>query len=225
MKKIILFVLAVNFIVGLAMVSCESTNNEQTTNTEKVASPKVDETRKAAIADSIAKAKQKNDSIAKQKNDSIINVAKGKVVVKSDEFSDRVWVEPKSAPKYRNRNGIYCYFAMENNKPTDNFRFVFQYYAEDWLFIRSIIFNIDGENITIYPNMETDCGGGYIWEWFDENYSYDLELIQKIANAKSVKMKLNGRQYYDTRTLTSTQINDIKLIYEYYKALGGKFKK
>ena len=107
----------------------------------------------------------------------------------------------------------------------NNFRFVFQYYAEDWLFIRSIIFNIDGENITIYPNMETDCGGGYIWEWFDENYSYDLELIQKIANAKSVKMKLNGRQYYDTRTLTSTQINDIKLIYEYYKALGGKFKK
>ena len=52
---------------------------------------------------------------------------------------------------------------------------------------------------------------------------YDEKFIKKIANAKSVKVKLNGRQYYDTRTLKAEQIKSIKDTYEYYLALGGRF--
>ena len=50
-------------------------------------------------------------------------------------------------------------------------RFVFQYYSDDWLFIRNMIFNFDGENVRIIPDrMQTDCGdGGMIWEWCDEH--------------------------------------------------------
>ena len=69
--------------------------------------------------------------------------------------------------------------------------------------------------------------GGKIWEWCDEavvgGNSVDEKFIAKIANAKSVKVKMNGSQYYDTRVLTAEQIKSIKDTYEYYKALGGKF--
>jgi hypothetical protein len=94
-----------------------------------------------------------------------------------------------------------------------------------------MIFNFDGEdNVTIRPDMETDCGdGGMIWEWCDEhvgnsNYNgIDEQFIKKIVNAESVKVKMNGRQYYDIRTLTADQLKSIKDTYEYYIALGGKF--
>ena len=120
-------------------------------------------------------------------------------------------------------------FSVKDGEPR-MLRFVFQYHSDDWLFIENMIFNIDGENITIIPDMETDCGnGGKIWEWCDEavvggncEYSVKEKLIAKIANAKSVKVKLNGSQYYDTRTLTAEQIKSIRDTYEYYKALGAK---
>jgi hypothetical protein len=48
-------------------------------------------------------------------------------------------------------------------------------------------------------------------------------LIKKIAYAKSVKIKLVGKQYYDIKTMSSKQIQYFKYSYEYYKALGGTF--
>ena len=145
----------------------------------------------------------------------------------SMSFQTSCGLPPKTAPKSVNRNGVYCYFVMYEGKPV-TLRFRYQYYSDEWLFIESMIFNIDGENITIIPDMDTDCGdGGKIWEWCDEavigGNSVDEKFIAKIANAKSVKVKMNGSQYYDTRVLTAEQIKSIKDTYEYYKALGGKF--
>lgn len=143
---------------------------------------------------------------------------------KKDEFSDVKWVEPKSRPKYTNQNG-YCMYFSVNNGVVSNPRFLIQYESDKWLFIKNMIFNIDGENITFTPEkMETDCGnGGRIWEWCDE-YAGNLEpLIKKIAYAKSVKIKLVGKQYYNIKTMSQKQIQYFKYSYEYYKALGGTF--
>lgn len=147
--------------------------------------------------------------------------------IKQDEFSNnnKKWYKPKSAPIYTNANGIYCYFQTENGMPS-NLRFRLQYYNDDWLFFSRIQFSIDGKAYEYVPlNTETDSGdGGYIWEWFDESVSEsDKELINALANAKSAKMKLIGRQYYDTRTISQSQINGIKQAVELYKALGGRF--
>lgn len=221
--------------------------------------------RELFVADSIAKAKIRKQEIA----DSIRVVefeTKNKVffTFKKDEFSNVVWIKPKNTPNYRASNAIYCYFALVDNKP-QNFRFVFQYYAEDWLFIKNMVFNIDGENYCITPTMETDCGyGGKIWEWCDTKvyktcpsdeieyteetadmkasaavnehlnkalYSQNgviyteinKDFIQKLANAKSVKVKMNGSKYYDTKTLTQTEIANFNRIYTYFTLLKGEF--
>lgn len=275
MKKILLvlgiWVLACLIIFFSVISTPMKVQNEQRIERERIEKIKQDSiARVEFVRDSIARAEFVRDSIAKaEQNAQIINKLKGNFTHKKDEFSDRTWVNPKNSPQYRNQNGIYCYFSMINGKPTNNFRFVFQYYADDWLFIRNMIFNIDGENYMITPNMDTDCGnGGYIWEWCDVSVSKEIKsddiklgaetkdediqlkaelkvkevereakynvngiwyiditntFIQKLANAKSVKVKLNGRQYYDTRTLTNSQLKTIKETYDYYIALGGTF--
>ena len=141
---------------------------------------------------------------------------------KKDEFSDKTWIYPKDMPKYRNRNATYCYFMKQNNE-VRNFRFVFQYVNSDWLFIKDLIFNIDGK-VFEYRRLDfnTDCQGGQIWEWCDLQLS-DTDLIRALEKAKSIKIKMNGDKYYDTRTLKSTTITSIQETIKYYKALGGRF--
>lgn len=171
-----------------------------------------------AIADSIAliKAKEKKETIAKLANN---------FREKKDEFSDFSWIEHKNTTPYRNYNSIHLNFQKDKNGNVQNLRFVVQYEDDDWLFIRNMIFNIDGENVTFVPNeMERDNDYGRIWEWSDEPASFEPSLVEKIANSKAVKVKFNGDQYYDTRTMSSKQITAFKQTLEYYKALGGSLK-
>lgn len=146
---------------------------------------------------------------------------------KKDEFSNNnlVWYRPKSAPQYTNQNGLYCYFQTENGMPS-NLRFKFQYYSDDWLFFSRIQFAVDGKAYEYIPSdTDTDSGdGGHIWEWFDQSLSQsDKELIYALANAKSAKMKIIGRQYYDTKEITQGQIISIKRTLDLYSALGGQY--
>lgn len=147
--------------------------------------------------------------------------------VKKDEFDPKgkTWYKPKSAPKYTNRNGIYLYFGVQEGKVMA-LRFRVQYYDDDWLFFKKIQFSIDDNAYEYYPsNTETDCGdGGYIWEWFDEALTgSDKSLIYALVEAKSAKMKFIGRQYYDIKSISSTQITDMKRTLDLYRAMGGTY--
>lgn len=167
-----------------------------------------------------------NKSINK---DSIIDVMRSDFNFRKDEYNnaDCMWVEPKSAPKYRSSNRLYAYFAL-NNGQAENLRIVLQYTAEDWLFIKNCQFNIDGWACEYIPSdMQTDNGivGGEskIWEWCDDQLTAaDYQTFLSIGNAKKVKMKLNGQQYYDSRNLTNSEIRSIRKTLEYYRKLGGK---
>ena len=144
-----------------------------------------------------------------------------------DEFdpSALVWHKPKNSPKYTNQNGLYCYF-QSNNKMPSNLRLRMQYHAEDWLFIQKIQFSIDGTAFEFTPRKtETDSGnGGRIWEWFDEGMGKsNTELLDALANAKSAKMKLIGRQYHKVQNITDNQIRDIKRSLDLYEAMGGTY--
>ena len=100
-----------------------------------------------------------------------------------------------------------------------------QYYSDEWLFFNRVQFSIDGKAYEYVPlNTETDNGdGGYIWEWFDESITNsDKDLISALSNAKSAKMKLIGRQYFDIRTISKDQIKNIKRTLDLYKEMGGK---
>lgn len=147
--------------------------------------------------------------------------------VKEDEFSNenRKWYKPKSSPVYTDANGIFCYFNTDHGVPGP-LRFRLQYYSDSWLFFSRVQFSIDGKAYEYIPSdTETDSGnGGHIWEWFDERVNEaDKELINALASAKTAKMKLIGRQYYNIKTITKEQINAFKNTIELYRAIGGKW--
>lgn len=181
------------------------------------------------IKESIDKSKEEEiDFRKKAKIDSAkIKSLKQYFRLRKDEFSNdnKTWYEPKSAPQYTNRNGIYCYFQTENGLPS-NLRLRFQYYSDEWLFFSRIQFAIDGKAFEYIPlRTETDSGdGGKIWEWSDEALSVsDKELIYALANAKSAKMKIIGRQYFDQKTISHDQIINIGRTLELYNALGATY--
>jgi hypothetical protein len=164
--------------------------------------------------------------VAIDKSESIIKLDSSKIKKlkplfkhKIDEFSEdkTVWVIPKSSAQFRNMNGIYCYFA------TGNFRFVFQYHKDDWLFIKKCNFLIDGEPFEYIPqNLKRDNDETGITEWFDDQVNYNnRRLIESLANAKTAKVKLTGDNYVDVRVITKKQISSIKQTLEYYRALGN----
>ncbi len=197
----------------------EDSNNSPSSKSEN-------KTEASVNTDSINKAKAeaaKAAALKKQKNDSILAVVKKDFHNKKDEFSDKVWIEPNNEPKYTNQNAVYCYFEKDGGS-VSNFRLRLQYTSDDWLFIENVIFNCDGNNYTYTPEKVDRDNDTRIWEWFDEQVSAEDEpLIKAIANAKTVKMKLNGQQYYDVRTMTKAQIYFIKQAYTYYKLSGGQF--
>lgn len=166
-------------------------------------------------------------NLAKPKinTDSVVKVFRPDFIFKKDEFENITWVEPKNKPNYTNVNKIFCYFQL-NDENASNFRLRIQYTADDWLFINKITFNIDGDRNIIYipQKMERD-NNSTIWEWCDDQIGNKYEfLISAIANAKKVRVKYDGQQYYNTRTLSSTEIKYIKKTYDFYLALGGEFE-
>ena len=219
--KHLLYLIITAIGCGIILSSCQSrvknssfSNNTDTvdTNMESVDSTCIIEEQKRIAAEEarLQARKAELDKLSKNFNQ------------KKDEFSNKTWIFPNNKPKYRNRNATYCYFMKQNNE-VRNFRFVFQYVNSDWLFIKDLIFNIDGK-VFEYRRLDfnTDCSGGQIWEWCDLQLS-DIDLIRSLENAKSIKIKMNGDKYYDTRTLNSATITSIQETIKYYKALGGRF--
>lgn len=182
--------------------------------------------------DNVAKRSNSNAGTQTKTQEQRIDSAKIKELlpffkVKKDEFdpNGKTWYEPKSAPQYTNRNGIYLYFAVLNGRVAA-LRFRVQYFSDDWLFFKKIQFSIDDKAYEYIPSdTETDCGnGGKIWEWFDEALTgSDKDLIYALVEAKSAKMKFIGRQYYDIKTITKNQVTDMKRTLELYRAMGGTY--
>ena len=141
---------------------------------------------------------------------------------RKDEFGGQVWVEPKDAPQYVNVNGIYCYFMLVDGKPS-NLRFKIQYRADDWLFIQSYKFLIDGNTYDYVPDKVERDNESYIWEWSDTPVSVLSEsLLNSLSKAKTAKIRFVGRQYHKDKDITAQQIASIKRTLELYYALGGK---
>lgn len=159
-----------------------------------------------------------------KKDEAKIKELKPYFSIKKDEFdtSGKQWVTPKGAPNYVNRNGVYCYF-QEDSLSASNLRFRLQYNADEWLFIQKVIFLADGKAYEYYPeNYQNDVGNGDIVEWFDDSANtQSLSIMEAIANAKTAKMKLVGKQYHNIKVIPQTERLRIKRTLDYYRAKGG----
>lgn len=170
----------------------------------------------------------KKDSVATSKVDKKKIEALEKLMVKKkDEFNGVTWVQYKGSPKFRNSNGIYCMYA-EDNSGVSNFRFVVQYLATEWLFIKSYDFAVDGQPFRSWQptKVERDNNGENIWEWSNDaiDNKYTGIFIEGIANAHSAKIRFIGSQYTKDKAITKDQLEGIKAVFELFKSMGGTFE-
>ena len=137
-----------------------------------------------------------------------------------EEFSEnRYFYLPSNYPHYRNTNYMGFYFGGTKEKAND-LHFIIQYSADDWLFIEYIKFDFDGKFDEYGPlNFETNVSNG-VQEWSDESVDYSSQLVQYFKKAKSVKYRLEGKQFYRDYKMSPEKLkkiqNTIKL-YEFMK--------
>lgn len=165
-------------------------------------------------ADSIsAHTQSTNDSIStvdKEKAEKALKNFKKKV----DEFEGVTFYKAPQAPTYSDVNFVYPYIG--NKEGQYWLRLRFQYASDSWLFINSAILMIDGEKFDIDGNWERDHDSD-IWEWLDipvEDKEY--QILKKIADSKTTKIRYIGNQYHDDRTITAKEKEIIKKTLEIY---------
>lgn len=152
----------------------------------------------------------------------IIRSIKPTLRFRKDDFNGG-WYEPASAPKYVNRNGLYAYFNYKDEKtrPGDIY-WTMQFYGDDWLFIKSYIFLIDGKQYSFVPGeVRTDSGnGGMVWEWFNEQATPDaMVILRAISTSKTAKVRMLGSDYRKDVTINEAQKLGIKRILMLHDAL------
>lgn len=232
MKKVIILIF-ISILITVLNSCNQGVKKNDNENSKKLSKEQIDSINRAKEdsirkIDSIRIQKQlvRDDSIArieKIERQEKVKVLSGKFRAVKDEFENRSWIYHKTSSKYTNENDVHLYFQKNTYGSVSNLRFRIQYEGDDWLFIENIVFNIDGNNMRYTPrDVKSDCGyGGRIWEWVDEPAYYNSKIVENIAKAKVVKMKFNGKQYYDIRKMSPKKIQAFKETLEYYKALGG----
>jgi len=158
-------------------------------------------------------------------SDAEFKSALAKMRIQKDSVKNIKWYYDKTSPQYRNRNSFELYAGQESGS-APWLRFNIQYFGDDWLFIKSYFFNIDGETYEIntnYGDVETD-NDSQVWEWYDVNpTSENIEMIQKIIKSKKTVMRLEGSQYHKDVTITQTQKTALKNVLTVFQGLGGTF--
>ncbi|WEN16190.1 hypothetical protein PY254_05855 [Rhodanobacter sp. AS-Z3] len=121
------------------------------------------------------------------------------------------------------------YLAVPDDSDVAGLRWKFQYGGDDWLFIQSLILNVDGKSLPAltfpYGAIDRDNGSGDVWEWHDEFVqSSSVPLFLQLALAKKVIVRFEGRQYYKDHILTTTEKTGMLKIINAYTAMneGGK---
>lgn len=84
------------------------------------------------------------------------------------------------------------------------------YNSDMWLWVKRVDANIDGINSALtYGNFNRDNSVD-IWEWREETpSSTQLQILRKIAAAKSVTLRYYGEEFYSDRKLSQRDIKAI----------------
>ena len=159
-------------------------------------------------------------------SDADFKAALSHMKVKTDSVRGIKFYRDTTSPKFVNQNGFDLYVGYSKGS-TPSLFWEIQYEGEDWLFIQSYFFNVDGftyEFTPDYGTINTD-NNSRVWEWYNEAItSEQVDLIQRIIKSKSAVMRLNGRQYYKDVKISATQKEALQRVLTVFQGLGGDLK-
>lgn len=148
-----------------------------------------------------------------------INSLKAYMRTNYDNVENITWIKDKTSPIYVNSNGFYLYMG----KDKDNYvwlRLKVSYYGNDWIFWKTMIFNIDGQKTSFtlpYGEVKHD-NDTMVWEVADLPYDNYADLINKVINSKITILRLQGDDHHYDKTITQTEKQALKRVLDYYEA-------
>lgn len=114
---------------------------------------------------------------------------------------------------------VLPYIGMDANSCW--LRLIYNYTGDDWVFFKSIIFAIDGEQhhrSFNYFDIVHDNEGGDVWEYIDvEVEDSDIDLLKKIASSNETIVRFQGDDYSHDFTISESDkqaIRDVIMVYE-----------
>jgi hypothetical protein len=156
-------------------------------------------------------------------SDAEFKAAMSRMKIKKDSVRGINFYRDLTSPKYVNQNGFNLYVGSSKGS-TPSLFWEIQYEGDDWLFIQSYLFNVDGYTYEFSPeygevNSDNDSR---VWEWYNEAITDEqIDLIQRIIKSKSAVMRLNGRQYYKDVKISETQKEALQRVLTVFQGLGG----
>lgn len=140
---------------------------------------------------------------------------------KVDKVEGITWYQDQSSPKSLNKSIVMLYMGDDEKRPWLRFRI--QHYADDWLFIKTAIFVVDGVKRGVASGRWERDNGSHIFEWLDVQVDDEQrKLIDDIANGSEVIMRLEGRHYSKDRVLSKSEQAAMKNVLKAYFELGGR---
>ncbi|MBK9928821.1 MAG: hypothetical protein IPP04_02940 [Saprospiraceae bacterium] len=235
-KRNIQILLVLMILIAIVSLICSRKTSVQSISKKEVTGATFVDS--AGIANKVSKV---DDSVnINKKRDSIqekILVQQGalkkklaliKMKTKYDDIENITWYSDKSTPQSNNINNLNVYFGL-SGKSTDIggnpwLRFVIQYAGENWLFINNYSFKIDDNVYSLKPKfgeVKRD-NNERVWEWYDTVVDKNIyNIIYNLIMSKNAKVRYDGKQYYNDRTITSKEKQAIKNVLEAFEVLGG----
>jgi hypothetical protein len=206
-------------VIGSCIIGVSMFYTSETSSKNEISDKKENSTSKGSESNLDVIIKQKE--ILENSFDSIAKANSLKMY--KDEFKpDLTFYQPINAPKYRNVSWLYPYLVKSENDIY--LRYVIQYEADDWLFIENVKLKItykEGNEkiIDLYSGrFEQDNDNGRIWEWIDTEVSDAMYIkLKDLNNAKTAKIRFEGRQYYKERNMTANEFKALKNAINVYK--------
>lgn len=145
---------------------------------------------------------------------------------RTDEVEGITWFFDRESSRYVNSGSRVVLYMGRRGEGKPWLLFSVRYTADDWLFIQSYTFNVDGRNYRIsasgFGDVERDNGYGGIWEWYTTTAgTRELEIARAIANSTNAVVRYNGRQYHRDRTITNAEKQGLQKVLDAFAALGG----
>lgn len=141
------------------------------------------------------------------------------VRIKPDSIAGVIWYHDSSTTKFNNVNAMYVYVGKQTTVPTLRLRL--QYENDKWLFIQKATLVADGHKYLVTGSWQRDHNAR-VWEWVDLVVEApQMQMLKQVANAKSVVVRYEGRQYIHDRTIPAKELKAIAHMLQVYKDLGG----
>lgn len=148
--------------------------------------------------------------------------AAGKMVTMVDSVEKITWYRDKATPKIPLRSIAFLYMGRKTAAPWLQFKV--QYWGDNWLFVEKAVFVVDGEKRgEVAGRWERDNGSGSVWEQLDTAVSSsNLPTIKRLAEAKSLLIRFEGRKYYKDFKVPAADIVAMRNVLAAFDEMGGK---